>query len=102
MSDEYRSNMPPIMEMPTHADGMKDCAVATSTAVHSVTLSTGRAYAVLVHYQRDFPVGYCSLLDREEGEAMIELLRCAMDDADRINQGKTPLARPYNPDAKLN
>lgn len=102
MSDEFRKDMPPIMAMPTHADGMKDCAVGTSTAVHTVTLSSGRAFSVLVHYQPDFPVGYCVLLDRAEGEALIELLKCAMDDVDRINDGKAPLARHYDPEAKLN
>lgn len=101
MSDPHRV-LPSLMAFPTHADGMKDCAVSTSTAVHTATLESGKAYAVLVHYQPDFPVGYAAVLDRAEAEAMIELLKCALDDADRINAGKVPLAREYDPEAKLN
>jgi hypothetical protein len=101
MSDPYR-DLPPIMSMPTHEEGMKDCAVGISTAVHSVQLPSGKAYATLVLNQPGFPIGYATFVDRQEGEAMIALLQNAMDDADRMNAGEAPLAMLYDPDRKLN
>ncbi len=101
MSDPDRV-LPPMVELPTHADGMKDCFVATSTAVHAATLESGKSYATLVHYQKDFPVGCGAFFDREEGEALIELIRFAMDDADRLNAGKPALALSYDPDRRTN
>ena len=92
MSDPNRM-LPPIMEMLTHDQGMKDCAVMTSTAIHTVVMAGNTAYAAMVLNQRECPIGAVIFLDRAEAEAQITLLQNALDDADRINSGKPPLAR---------
>lgn len=85
--------LPPIMTMMTHDEGMKDCAVMTDCAVHTVEMADGCAYAAMVFNQRECPIGAAVFLNRAEAEAQIALLRNALDDADRINSGKPPLAR---------
>lgn len=92
MTDPNRM-LPPILEMQTHDQGMKDCAVMTDTAVHTVVMAGGRAYAAMVFNQQECPIGAVIILDRAEAEAQIALLNNALDDADRINSGKPPLAR---------
>lgn len=87
--------LPPVMEMMTHDQGMKDCAVMTDCAVHTITMADGRAYAAMVFNQRECPVGATVVLNRAEAEAQIALLMNALDDADRINSGKPPLARNH-------
>lgn len=85
--------LPPILEMMTHDQGMKDCAVMTDCAVHTVTMAGGQAYAAMVFNQCECPIGAVIILTRAEAEAQIALLNNALDDADRINSGKPPLAR---------
>ncbi len=93
MTDPNRI-LPPILEMLTHDQGMKDCAVMTTTAVHTAVMAGGRAYAAMVFNQAECPIGAVIIVDRAEAEAQIALLYNALDDADRINAGKPPLARP--------
>lgn len=92
MNDPNRI-LPPILEMLTHDQGMKDCAVMTSTAVHTAVMAGGRAYAAMVFNQAECPIGAVIILDRAEAEAQIALLNNALDDADRINRGEQPIAR---------
>jgi hypothetical protein len=101
VSDPNR-DLPAIMQMPTHDEGLKDCATATSVAVHAVTLSNGHSYAAVVFNQPGFPIGYANVINRAEGEAIIELLRLALDDADRLNAGGKSMAMEFDPKATLN
>lgn len=101
MSDPDRI-FAPIEQFPTRDQGKKDCAVSTTCAIHTITTTSGKAYAAIVFNQEHCPIGYASVMDRTEAEAHIALLQNALDDADRINGGKAPLAQIYNPDRKLN
>lgn len=85
--------LPPVMEMMTHDQGMKPCAAMTDCAVHTITMEDGRAFAAMVFNERECPIGATVVLNRAEAEAQIALLQNALDDADRINSGKPPLAR---------
>ncbi|MYL98743.1 hypothetical protein GR702_13315 [Novosphingobium sp. FGD1] len=85
--------VPPLMHFPTHEEGLKRCLVMTSTAVHTATLPSGASFAALVINAPQHPCGAAVLMDRAETEAMIALLQNALDDADRLNAGKRPLAR---------
>ncbi|WP_066650727.1 MULTISPECIES: hypothetical protein [Sphingomonas] len=93
MKRDQSRRLPPVMEMMTHDQGMKDCAVMTDCAVHTIVMADGRAYAAMVFNQRECPVGATAVLNRAEAEAQIALLMNALDDADRINSGNPPLAR---------
>lgn len=85
--------VPPIMECPSN-HGMKPCFMMDGVAIHTVTLPSGKAYAMIVHSNADRLTGAAALLNREEVEAHIALLRNAIEDAERINTGKAPFARP--------
>lgn len=82
--------LPPVCEMMTHDQGMKDCFVATSTAIHTVEIN-GKHFASMVFNQAECPIGACVFLDRSEVEAQITLLKNAIDDAERMDQGLKPL-----------
>jgi hypothetical protein len=82
---------PPVLEMLTHDQGMKDCFVATTAAVHTVKMPDGQHFAALVLNQAECPIGAVVLLDRAELDAQIALLRNAIDDADRMDVGLAPL-----------
>lgn len=82
---------PPVLEMLTHDQGMKDCFVATSTSILTVELPDYGHCAALVFNQPGCPIGAVVFLDREEVEAQITLLRNAIDDADRLDVGLAPM-----------
>ena len=63
------------------------------SAGDTVTLASGKSYAVIVNNTPDAPCGAFVAMDRAEGEALIALLKNAMDDADRLNSGKPAFAR---------
>ena len=54
--------LPPILELLTHDQGMKECAVSTSTAIHTIVLPDGRAFATIVFNQNSCPIRYTALL----------------------------------------
>jgi len=85
-----RGDMPHVLEMLTHDQGMKDCIVCTSTAIHTVKIK-GKHFAALVINQSQSPCGAVALLDRQEVEAQIALLKNAIEDAERMDEGKAPL-----------
>jgi hypothetical protein len=89
MSDPNRI-LPRAMSMMTHDQGMMPCIVTTSTAIHTVELGTGH-YAALVMNSAESPLGAVAFLNREEVEAQIQLLRNAIDDAERLDAGKVPI-----------
>lgn len=82
---------PPLLEMLTHDQGMKDCFVAKSAAIHTVEIPGYGHCAALVLNQAECPIGAVILLDREELEAQIALLRNAIADADRMDVGLAPM-----------
>lgn len=81
---------PPLIEMMTHDQGMKDCFVATTSAVHTVGID-GQYVAALVINQPGCPIGAVILLNRTEMDAHIALLRNAIDDAERMAKGLSPI-----------
>lgn len=82
--------LPPILELETHDQGMKNCAVMTSSAILNLQTPSGKWYAAIVMNQPTMPVGCVALLDGDEIDAHIALLRNAKEDADRLNAGKAP------------
>lgn len=82
--------VPAFMEAPTHSGGVQPCRVMTETAIHTVTLPEG-SFACIVHSLAGGQLGVIALLDRDEVEAHIQLLRNAMDDAERLDQGLPPI-----------
>lgn len=90
MADTARHNLPHVMKMPTHDQGMKDCIVTTSVAVHTVEIR-GKHFAALVINQNECPLGAVSFLDRAEVEAQIALLNNAIEDAERMERGEAPI-----------
>ncbi|WP_324694550.1 hypothetical protein [Novosphingobium sp. RL4] len=82
--------LPPVVDMLTHEQGMKPCLVSTSTAFHTVALNSGN-FAAIVLNDPGAPIGAVAFLDREEVEAHITLLRNAIDDAERLDRGQSPI-----------
>ena len=89
MSNDTRQNLPPTIELFTHDQGVKDCIVATSVAILTVNIG-GKHYAALVLNRADAPLATVALLDRQEFESQSQLLGHALEDADRLDQGKAP------------
>lgn len=85
--------VPPIMDAPTHANGMKPCVSMTANAVHTITLPEGSFTALVL--DNDVGVrGAIAIMDHEEVEALIALLRLADEDAARIDRGEPPKNAP--------
>ena len=81
--------LPPVMMAPTHShpEGVPSF-VANECAIHTITLPEGH-FAAIVQSQEG-PTGGASIigvLDREEVEEHIRLLRNAMEDAERLDAG---------------
>lgn len=82
--------LPRVMDGLTHDEGTKRCIVMTSTAIHTIGLAEGH-FACMVLNQPGSPAGAIIVLTREEVEAQITLLRNAIEDAERLDQGKAPI-----------
>jgi hypothetical protein len=85
--------LPPVMAAPSHShpEGVP-CFVGTETAIHTISLPEGSFAAMVV--AQEGPTGgvaILSILDRDEVEEHIRLLRNAIDDAERIDQGLPPI-----------
>lgn len=82
-------SVPPVMEAPAHGDIMRRCVVMTECAIHTITLPEGSFAAIVA----STPSGIASIqiLDRDDVEAHILLLRNAMEDAERLDAGKVPV-----------
>jgi hypothetical protein len=83
----------PIMDAPTH-HGIKPCITVTANAVHTVQLPEG-AFTALVLDKPDSGRGVIAIMDHDDVEALIALLRLADEDAARMDRGEPPLARPF-------
>lgn len=82
--------LPPVMEALTHDQGMRRCMVCTSSAVQTISLPEGHFVSLVVN-QPAAPGGAIIVMDRDEVEALILLLRNAMADADLLDAGKAPV-----------
>ncbi len=76
----------PIMDAPVHGGGTAQAVVMTESAISTITLAEG-SFACFVQSTPGCPFAAISILDRDEVEAHILLLRNAMEDAERIDQG---------------
>ncbi len=83
-------SLPSVMTAPTHNGAEKRCVVMTEAAIHTVTLPEG-SFAALVLSLPTNEIGAIVVMDREEIEAHILLLRNAIEDAERIDAGKFPM-----------
>lgn len=82
--------LPRVMDGLTHEQGIKPCIVMTSTAFQTVKLAEGH-FACMVLNQPGSPAGAMIVLSREEVETLIATLRNAIEDAERLDQGKAPI-----------
>lgn len=82
--------VPAFIEAPTHSGGVQPCRVMTEAAIHTVTLPEG-SFACIVHSLANGQLATISILDRDEVEAHIRLLRNAMEDAERLDRGQAPI-----------
>lgn len=85
--------VPPFIDAPTHSGGVQACRVMTETAIHTVTLAEG-SFAAIVNSLAGGQLASICILDRDEVEHHIGLLRNAMEDAERIDQGLAPVHAP--------
>ena len=83
-------SVPAFIEAPTHSGGVQPCRVMTESAIHTVTLAEG-SFACIVQSLTGGQLAAISILDRDEVEAHIQLLRNAMDDAERLDRGEAPI-----------
>lgn len=90
MSDPNRQ-LPPFVTMETHSQGSKPCMVCTDSSVSTASLGSGH-YVVVVTNQVESPCGSVAIYSKEEAEAQIALLQLALDDVNRLYDGKPPLS----------
>ena len=89
--------LPPVVMAPSHShpEGVP-CFVGTETAISTMTLGHFGSFAAIV-VACEGPSGgvaVLSVLDRDEVEEHIRLLRNAIDDAERVDQGLPPIHAP--------
>ncbi len=77
------------MDAPGHLDVMRRCTVMTEVAIHTVTLEEGSFAAIVTN--NDIGMASIQILDRDDVEAQIRLMRNAIEDAERIDAGKAPI-----------
>ena len=83
-------SVPEFIEAPTHSGGVQPARVMTESAIHTITLPEG-SFACIVQSLGHGKLAAISILDRDEVEAHIQLLRNAMDDAERLDRGQAPV-----------
>lgn len=79
--------LPPVFKSPTHTGGQKPCIVMTETFISTIELAEGH-FACMTFSRPDLESGAVIVLDRDEVEAQIAILRNAMDDAERADRGE--------------
>lgn len=82
--------VPAIMKAVPGHSGPVDAITMNETAVHTITLPEGH-FACIVQTNPALGYGAITILDRAEVEAHIQLLRNAMDDAERLDRGEAPV-----------
>ncbi|MBS67244.1 MAG: hypothetical protein Tp170SUR191951_37 [Prokaryotic dsDNA virus sp.] len=84
--------VPAVISAPTHS-GQADCDVMTESAIHTISLVEG-SFAAIVQSNPGTGKACISILDRDEIEEHIRLLRNAIEDAERINRGLPTIHAP--------
>jgi hypothetical protein len=81
----------PSMEAPTHNGIVKRCLTMTECAVHTVSLPEGH-FTALVH-SNPGPDGKAviDIIDHDEVEALIILMRNSVEDAKRLDSGRAAI-----------
>lgn len=77
------------MDVPAHGGVMKKGVVMTETAVHTIELAEGH-FACMVQSRPNSDIAAVTIMDRDEVEALILLLRNATEDAELLDAGKEP------------
>ena len=83
--------LPPVIEAPGHNGLTRRCVVMTECAISIIKLPEGAFACIVASVPNPNRPASIMLLDREEVEANITLLRNAMEDAERIDQGLAPI-----------
>lgn len=78
------------MLAPAHNGVIKTCVVMTECAIHTIDLPEGH-FAAIVESRPNNDIAAITILDRDEVEAHITLLRNAMEDAERLDAGLATL-----------
>jgi hypothetical protein len=79
-------SVPATFPAPAHNNVMKNCVAMTQCAIHTIELPEGH-FAAIVASRPNSDVAAIQILDRDEVEAHILLLRNAMEDAERLDAG---------------
>jgi hypothetical protein len=79
--------VPPTIMAPIHDGSEKRSVVMTNSAIHTIRLAEG-SFAAIVLSRPTSDVAAIAILDRAEVAAHIQLLRNAIDDADRLDRGE--------------
>lgn len=66
--------VPPTLEAPVHGGAIKRCAVLTEVAIHTIALPEGH-FAAIVFSNPAAPFGAMAIIDKDEAEAQIQLLK---------------------------
>lgn len=82
-----RRALPPVMDAPAHGAVTKKCVVMTEFAVHTIELPEGH-FAAIVLSRPVSDIAAIACLDRADVEAHIQLLRNAIEVAERLDAGK--------------
>lgn len=77
------------MDAPGHLDVMRRCVVMTEVAIHTITLQEGSFAAIVTNNEQG--IAAIQILDRDDVEAQIQLMRNAIEDAERIDAGQAPI-----------
>lgn len=83
--------LPSIMDAPSHNGIIRRCVVMTECAISTITLPEGSFVSIVESVPDPDHPAAISILDRDEVEAHITFLRNAMEDADRIDAGLSPI-----------
>ena len=78
--------VPATMQAPAQNGVLENCVVMTESAIHTIDLPEGH-FAAIVHSRPTSDVAAIAILDRDEVEAHILLLRNAIEDAERLDAG---------------
>jgi hypothetical protein len=82
--------VPATMPAPAHGGVEKQCVVMIEAAIHTIELAEGH-FAAIVLSRPSSDIAAIAILDRDEVEAHIQLLRNAMEDAELLDAGKAPI-----------
>lgn len=85
-----KRTLPLMVLAPTGTGALKCCQVMTAETILTVQLPEGH-FAAVVTDRPDLDGGSIQILDRAEVEAHIELLRNAIEDAERLDAGLPPV-----------